>query len=110
MKPAGTGLAILKRGCIALGGVWMQPRKSDLSQMDYRKLGRFGLVVSKLALGTMSFRTRRWGTDLAGSHAVFDAYVEAGGKEWAPRGRVEAPKRSRDRPIVGRGATRQDYG
>jgi aryl-alcohol dehydrogenase-like predicted oxidoreductase len=46
---------------------------------SYRTLGRSGLVVSPLALGTMTFGTARWGLDEAGSSAVFDAYVEAGG-------------------------------
>ena len=46
---------------------------------DYRTLGRSGLAVSPLALGTMTFGTARWGSDEAGSRAVFNAYVEAGG-------------------------------
>jgi len=46
---------------------------------SYRTLGRSGLVVSPLALGTMTFGTARWGSDQAGSAAVFHAYVEAGG-------------------------------
>lgn len=46
---------------------------------DYRTLGRSGLVVSPLALGTMTFGTARWGVDEAGSRAIFDSYVEAGG-------------------------------
>jgi aryl-alcohol dehydrogenase-like predicted oxidoreductase len=46
---------------------------------NYRTLGRSGLVVSPLALGTMTFGTARWGLDEAGSAAVFNAYVEAGG-------------------------------
>ncbi|WP_018045110.1 aldo/keto reductase [Methylobacterium sp. 88A] len=45
----------------------------------YRSLGRSGLAVSPLALGTMTFGTARWGLDEAGSRAVFDAYVERGG-------------------------------
>lgn len=50
-----------------------------MSLIDYRTLGRSGLVVSPLALGTMTFGTARWGTSEDGSRAVFDAYVEAGG-------------------------------
>ncbi len=46
---------------------------------NYRTLGRSGLVVSPLALGTMTFGTARWGLDETGSAAVFNAYVEAGG-------------------------------
>jgi aryl-alcohol dehydrogenase-like predicted oxidoreductase len=45
----------------------------------YRTLGRSGLAVSPLALGTMTFGAGRWGADEAGSGAIFDAYVEAGG-------------------------------
>ncbi|CAA2141300.1 aldo/keto reductase [Methylobacterium bullatum] len=45
----------------------------------YRSLGRSGLAVSPLALGTMTFGAARWGLDEAGSRAVFDAYVERGG-------------------------------
>ncbi len=45
----------------------------------YRTLGRSGLVVSPLALGTMTFGTARWGTDEQSSQAVFNAYVDAGG-------------------------------
>ena len=50
-----------------------------MSLLDFRTLGRSGLVVSPLALGTMTFGTPRWGSDDNGSRAVFDAYVEAGG-------------------------------
>ncbi len=50
-----------------------------MSLTDYRTLGRSGLVVSPLALGTMTFGTARWGSGEDGSRAVFNAYVEAGG-------------------------------
>ena len=46
---------------------------------NYRTLGRSGLVVSPLALGTMTFGTARWGQDRTGSASVFNAYVDAGG-------------------------------
>jgi aryl-alcohol dehydrogenase-like predicted oxidoreductase len=46
---------------------------------DYRTLGRSGLVISPLALGTMTFGAARWGTGDADSRAVFDTYVDAGG-------------------------------
>lgn len=46
---------------------------------DFRTLGRSGLVVSPLALGTMTFGTNRWGTSADESQDVFNAYVEAGG-------------------------------
>ncbi len=45
----------------------------------YRTLGASGLIVSPLALGTMTFGTPRWGLDEAGSRAVFDRYTELGG-------------------------------
>ena len=45
----------------------------------YRTLGRSGLAVSPLALGTMTFGTARWGSGEDGSRAVFNAYVDAGG-------------------------------
>jgi aryl-alcohol dehydrogenase-like predicted oxidoreductase len=50
-----------------------------MSLTDYRTLGRSGLVVSPLALGTMTFGTSRWGSGEQESQAVFDAYVNAGG-------------------------------
>ena len=46
---------------------------------NFRTLGHSGLIVSPLALGTMTFGTPRWGTTADESRAVFDAYVEAGG-------------------------------
>ena len=47
---------------------------------DVRTLGRSGLLVSPLCLGTMTFGNPRWGSaDDAVSKAVFDAYVQAGG-------------------------------
>lgn len=44
--------------------------------MEYRKLGRTGLEVSELALGTMQFG---WTADEAAAFRVMDAFVEAGG-------------------------------
>lgn len=46
---------------------------------DYRTLGRSGLVVSPLALGTMTFGASRWGSSDEVSETVFDTYVAAGG-------------------------------
>lgn len=46
----------------------------------YRLLGRSGLRVSPMALGTMTFGTDwGWGADEAESRKLFDAYVERGG-------------------------------
>ena len=50
-----------------------------MSLANYRTLGRSGLAVSPLALGTMTFGTARWGTSEDDSKAVFNAYVDAGG-------------------------------
>jgi aryl-alcohol dehydrogenase-like predicted oxidoreductase len=48
--------------------------------MQYRLLGRSGLRVSELCLGTMSFGTEwGWGADRAESQRIFDAYANAGG-------------------------------
>ena len=50
-----------------------------MDMTDYRTLGRSGLTVSPLALGTMTFGAGRWGADEAGSRAIFDAYADTGG-------------------------------
>jgi aryl-alcohol dehydrogenase-like predicted oxidoreductase len=50
-----------------------------MSFANYRTLGRSGLVVSPLALGTMTFGAGRWGADETVSRAIFDAYADAGG-------------------------------
>jgi aryl-alcohol dehydrogenase-like predicted oxidoreductase len=44
--------------------------------MNYSKLGRTGLKVSELCLGTMQFG---WTADEATSFAILDAFVDAGG-------------------------------
>jgi len=47
---------------------------------DYITLGRSGLRVSRLCLGTMTFGTEwGWGADEGTSAAIFDRYLEAGG-------------------------------
>ncbi|MDQ2866536.1 MAG: aldo/keto reductase [Candidatus Eremiobacteraeota bacterium] len=46
---------------------------------DLRTVGRSGLLVSPLALGTMTFGNHEWGADAADSKAIFDRYVEGGG-------------------------------
>ena len=50
-----------------------------MSLTNYRTLGRSGLIVSPLALGTMTFGTPRWGSPDEESSQVFGAYVGAGG-------------------------------
>lgn len=46
---------------------------------DFRTLGRSGLVVSPLTLGTMTFGTPRWGSSDDDAGAIFDAFIDAGG-------------------------------
>jgi aryl-alcohol dehydrogenase-like predicted oxidoreductase len=50
-----------------------------MSLQNYRTLGRSGLVVSPLALGTMTFGPGGWNADEATARAIFDAYRHAGG-------------------------------
>jgi aryl-alcohol dehydrogenase-like predicted oxidoreductase len=46
----------------------------------YRLLGRSGLRVSPMALGTMTFGTDwGWGADREEAHRIFDTYVDRGG-------------------------------
>jgi aryl-alcohol dehydrogenase-like predicted oxidoreductase len=48
--------------------------------MRYKLLGRSGLRVSELCLGTMTFGTEwGWGADQAESHRIFDTFGNAGG-------------------------------
>lgn len=48
--------------------------------MRYKLLGRSGLRVSELALGTMTFgEAWGWGASAEESRRIFDSYVEAGG-------------------------------
>ena len=47
--------------------------------MKYRYLGRSGLLVSRLCLGTMTFGNAQWGCDQATSSAIVKRFVEGGG-------------------------------
>jgi len=47
--------------------------------MKYRKLGRTGLKVSTLCLGTMTFGNKEWGSDEATAKRIMDAFLDAGG-------------------------------
>jgi len=48
--------------------------------MKYKLLGRSGLKVSELCLGTMGFGTENgWGADKDASFEILDAYANAGG-------------------------------
>jgi aryl-alcohol dehydrogenase-like predicted oxidoreductase len=51
---------------------------APLTLDSYRLLGRSGLRVSPLALGTMTFGAA-WGSEEAESRRIFDAYVDHGG-------------------------------
>jgi aryl-alcohol dehydrogenase-like predicted oxidoreductase len=55
--------------------------RDQMNSLDsYRLLGRSGLRVSPLALGTMTFGTDwGWGADREEAHRIFDAYVDRGG-------------------------------
>ena len=46
---------------------------------SFRTLGRSGLAVSPLALGTMTFGNASWGSTDGVSLDIFNAYVDAGG-------------------------------
>lgn len=46
---------------------------------SYRPLGRSGLIVSPMCLGTMTFGAGRWGVERDAARAIFDRYVGAGG-------------------------------
>jgi aryl-alcohol dehydrogenase-like predicted oxidoreductase len=47
--------------------------------MKIRKLGRTGLKVSNLCLGTMTFGNAQWGCDEATSRKIVDRFLDAGG-------------------------------
>ncbi|CAN5444859.1 aldo/keto reductase [soil metagenome] len=53
--------------------------QNRMSLTAFRTLGRSGLVVSPLALGTMTFGPGAWGADEATSREIFHAYRAAGG-------------------------------
>ena len=47
--------------------------------MKYRYLGRSGLLVSRICLGTMTFGMEGWGCEQAEATAITHQFVEAGG-------------------------------
>lgn len=47
--------------------------------MKYRYLGRSGLLVSRICLGTMTFGMKNWGCDQQQASRIVDAYITAGG-------------------------------
>jgi hypothetical protein len=54
-------------------------RKMAMHMNEYITLGRSGLLVSPLGLGTMTFGNDSWGSKDNESRAIFDRYVETGG-------------------------------
>lgn len=46
---------------------------------SYCSVGRSGLIVSPIALGTMTFGTPRWGASDADARRLFDHYLDQGG-------------------------------
>jgi aryl-alcohol dehydrogenase-like predicted oxidoreductase len=50
-----------------------------MSLDQYRSLGRSGLIVSPMALGTMTFGPGAWNADAAAAADIFAAYRAAGG-------------------------------
>lgn len=52
---------------------------SERKLHEYVTLGRSGLAVSPLCLGTMTFGNPRWGSSDEVSRNIFDCYVEEGG-------------------------------
>lgn len=54
--------------------------ETRMTSTSYHPLGRSGLRVSRLALGTMTFGNGNgWGCDRETSLALFDRYIESGG-------------------------------
>lgn len=47
--------------------------------LNYRTLGRSGIAVRPLALGTITFGSALWGSGEEDSQAIFNAYVDACG-------------------------------
>ena len=79
---------------------------------QYSPLGRSGLLVSPLSLGTMTFGVARWGVARSDAETILDAYVDAGGnvidtadvyaggEGEAMIGEILANGRNRDRLVV----------
>ncbi len=86
---------------------------------DLRTLGRSGLAVSPLTLGTMTMGNTDWGSPDADAAAIFNAYVDAGGNAIDTAdgyaggrseelvGRFIAERRLRDRVVL---ATKYGFG
>ncbi len=92
---------------------------SEHKLKQYTTLGRSGLIVSPLCLGTMTFGNDRWGSSDEESRRIFDRYVEQGGnfvdvadvyadgKSEEVLGRFIAESKLRDKMVV---ATKFTFG
>ena len=47
--------------------------------MKYRYLGKSGLIVSRVALGTLSFGFKEWGNDEKSAARIIDLFLDGGG-------------------------------
>ncbi|MCA9134736.1 MAG: aldo/keto reductase, partial [Planctomycetales bacterium] len=53
--------------------------RRSVTAMKYRYLGKSGLLVSRICLGTMTFGMKDWGCDQATAIAMTHRFIEAGG-------------------------------
>src|SRR5689334_5100736 len=66
--------------CLETASKTNTSRREMMSIDQYYSLGRSGLRVSRLALGTMTFGTDwGWGSSEQDARRIFDRYLEAGG-------------------------------
>ena len=47
--------------------------------MEYRYIGKTGLRVSPICMGTMTFGNEAWGCGLEDSKRIVDAFIDGGG-------------------------------
>ena len=47
--------------------------------MKYRYLGKSGLLVSRICLGTMTYGNENWGCDQDAATSITKRFIEAGG-------------------------------
>ncbi|CAI8784563.1 aldo/keto reductase [Pseudomonas serbica] len=68
--------------------------------MDYQLLGRSGLRVSELCLGTMTFGAKQWGTSEEEAGPIYHAFRDAGGNFFDTANEIYSEGRSEE--ILGR--------
>ena len=78
--------------------------EDETDMIKQRTMGRTGLGLSELCLGTLNFG---WKTDEASTHAILDAYYAAGGNfiqasSWSPEPILPSASTSRSEEMVGR--------